>query len=178
MKLTQQHFYYGAILSAILEYNPDANMALLQRNSDNRSIYTIETNSSQNCCVFFKHTAQKREDSPSWQFVFTQNEMATLEKCYNDKVPTFVFLLCRTSNLKNSEIAVLNLKEFRDLNKDSITVRPDGHSFYISRGKSPDNSVKIPRNRIEKTFDALIEEVVEVSHGYYCPRCKFPLLLL
>lgn len=178
MTLTQQNFYFGAILSAIIEYNPDASMAMLQRNDDHRGIYRIETNTSQTCCFLFKHAGQKRDNTKSWQFLFSDEELEFLENCHNDKTPTFIYLLCRTPELKSSEIAVLNLIEFRNLNKNSITVRPEKRSFIISRGKSPTNDFSIPRNRIQKDFDDLINEVVEDSRGYYCPRCKIPLISL
>lgn len=61
MTLAQQHFYYGAILSAIIENNPDASVAMLQRNDENRGIFTIETNTSQKCCIFFRHAGQKKK---------------------------------------------------------------------------------------------------------------------
>lgn len=173
MYLTQQNFYFGAILSAIIEYNPDASMAMLQRNDDHRGIYRIETNTSQTCCFLFKHAGQKRENIKSWQFLFSDEELDFLEKCHNDKTPTFIYLLCRTPELKSSEIAVLNLIEFRNLNKSSITVRYEKRSFIISG-----SSYAIPRNRIQKDFDTLINEVVEDSSGYYCPKCKIPLISL
>lgn len=34
--LKQQHFYYGAILSAIIEYNPDTSLVLLQPSEESR----------------------------------------------------------------------------------------------------------------------------------------------
>lgn len=177
MKLTQQHFYFGAILSAILQSNPDASLAMLQRNAQHKGFYTIETNKSQNCCIYFKHAGQRRDETKSWQFVFTDKDFEILDKCHEDKAPTFIYLLCHTPDLKNCEIAVLNLIEFRSLNKDSITVRPKDHSFIVSRGRSPSNNINIPRNRIEKDFDVLINEVVQISNGYYCPNCKIPLLM-
>lgn len=41
MYLKQQHFYYGAILSAIIEYNPDASMVLVQKDDETRKIFNI-----------------------------------------------------------------------------------------------------------------------------------------
>lgn len=175
MTLKQQHFYYGAILSAIIENNPDASVAMLQRNDEHRGIFTIETNTSQKCCIFFKQALQKKKETKVWQFLFSDDDVDILKIYYNEKIPTFIYLLCRTSELKNSEIAVLKLDEFLNLNKESITIKPNHHNFDISRGKSPSNDFSIARNRITKDFDTLITEVVKDSNGYYCPRCNIPI---
>ena len=36
--LKQQHFYYGAILSAIIEYNPDTSLVLLQPKNFSKNV--------------------------------------------------------------------------------------------------------------------------------------------
>ena len=53
MNLKIQHFYFGAILNALIEYNPDAKqIVLLEKSPECRNYYSIETN-QQKCIVFF-----------------------------------------------------------------------------------------------------------------------------
>ena len=174
MYLKQQHFYYGAILSAIIEYNPDASMVLVQKDDETRKIFNIETNKSQSCRIFFKYATEKKTTSNSWLFIFSQNDTNLLEQCYIEKIPTFIYLLCVKENLKESEIEILKLDEFRGLNKSSFTIKlpKRSRSFFIARSKSPITDYPIPRNRIESNFDKLINEVIEDSNGYYLPKCK------
>lgn len=172
MKLKQQHFYYGAILSAIIEYNPDAHMVLLQKSSDHRSIYQIQTNTSKDCVIYFKHANETKENK--WQFGFTERNMAELQKCHERKIPTFIYLLCTKPNWKDSEIAILRLDEFRHLNKESIVVKiiPNSRNFIIPQGQSPTLDLSVPRNRITLTFDELIDSLIKESKNYYLPRCR------
>lgn len=175
MKLKQQHFYYGAILSALIEYNPDASMVMLQKDVDDRRVYQIETNTNQGCYIFFKHAFEKKNVDSSWLFTFTQPDILQLKNYHTQKIPTFLYLLCANTNLKNSEIAILKLDEFLKLNKTSITIKipKNSHTFHIARGNSPVNDYEFPRNRIEKSFDDLINEVIKESKGYYSSKCRW-----
>lgn len=175
MKLKQQHFYYGAILSALIEYNPDASVVMLQKDIENRGVYKLETNKDKDCCVFFKHATEKKSVQNSWLFTFTDNDMALLKNYHKEKISTFLCLLCIKPNFKESEIAILKLDEFLMLNKINITIKIPKNSRYFcaARDKSPLNDFKFPRNRIEKSFDTLINEIVKESDGYYSPRCKW-----
>ena len=101
--LKQEHFYYGAILTAIMEYNPDTSIVLLQPKNDTRKIYKIQTNQCQECIIFFKHAFEKENGSQSWLYQFSDNDKKFLEECYQRKTPVFIYLLCAVDNLKNSE---------------------------------------------------------------------------
>lgn len=172
--LKQEHFYYGAILTAIMEYNPDTSLVLIQPENNTRKIYRIQTNTSQECVIFFKHAFEKTEGSQSWLFQFSDTDKSFLDECHNSKVPTFVYLLCCVDNLKNSEIAILRYDEFKEVaHKKSFTIgtKKNAQKFFLHRTKSPKDDIEIPRSRIEKTFDYLIDDIVESSHGYYCPKC-------
>lgn len=107
-------------------------------------------------------------------FQFSDVDKQFLEECHNNKMPTFVYLLCAVNNLKNSEIAILRYDEFQEVaHKKNFTIgtKKNAQKFYLHRTRSPQNDLEIPRNRIEKTFDYLINDIVESSHGYYCPKC-------
>ena len=51
-KINRQHFYFGVILTAILNFNPDASVVLLETNNDTRKVYKIQTNTSNECVIF------------------------------------------------------------------------------------------------------------------------------
>lgn len=172
--LKQEHFYYGAILTAIMEYNPDTSLVLIQPENNTRKIYRIETNTFKECVIFFKHAFEKAKGSQSWLFQFSDADKLFLEDCYNKKIPTFIYLLCGVENLKNSEIAILRYDEFKEVahkNNFTIGTKKNAQKFYLHRTKSPKDDIEIPRSRIEKTFDYLINDIVKSSQGYYCPKC-------
>lgn len=172
--LKQEHFYYGAILTAIMEFNQDTSIVLLQPQNETRKIYRIQTNQSQECIIFFKHAFEKKADSQNWLYKFSEDDKSFLNQCYQKKIPIFIYLLCAVNNLKNSEIAVLRYEEFKEVSsKANFTISKEKHSrnFYLHRNKSPKHSIVFSRSRIEKSFDDLINEEIELSHGYYCPKC-------
>lgn len=178
--LKQEHFYYGAILTAIIEYNPDTSIVLLQPQNETRKIYKIQTNKSQECVIFFKHAFEKQAGSQSWQFQFSNDDKSFLEECYKKKTPVFIYLLCAINNLKDSEIAVLRYEEFNEVSsKTNFTISKEKHSrnFYLHRSKSNKDSILISRSRIQKSFDDLISEEIELSNGYYCPNCGAEIIL-
>lgn len=172
--LKQEHFYYGAILAAIMEYNPDTSLVLLQPQNDTRRVYHIQTNTSQECRIFFKHAFEITEGSQRWSYRFSETDKEFLKSCHDEKIPTFIYLLCGVKNLMKSEIAVLRYDEFAEvMDKKNIGIRAKkGYSyFYLHRERSPKGDLAIPRNRIEKDFDYLINDIIESSNGYYCPNC-------
>lgn len=172
--LKQEHFYYGAILTSILEYNPDASLVMLRPHNDTRKIYHIMTNSSQECVIFFKHAFEKTSGSQSWLYQFSESDKEFLKQCHEKRIPTFIYLLCGVENLRNSEIAVLRYDEFAEvIHKKTFTIslKKNFPKFYLHRTKSPKDDLQIPRNRIERSFDYLINDIVKSSNNYYCPNC-------
>ncbi|GAA4654475.1 hypothetical protein GCM10023142_16130 [Anaerocolumna aminovalerica] len=178
-KLKKSHFYYGAILDAIFQYNEDASPALILNDEDTRQAYKILTNTSrQECIVFFKYASQpkafnRNENYSSWLFTFSDDDKERIYNYYNnDHLPVFIYLLCSKKELKNSEIVVLKYDEFlkvEDNKSITIGVEKNKNSFYlflpISRSK--DDAIQIQRNRIEKTFDELINEVIKEKPRLY-----------
>ena len=178
MYLKKQDFYYGAILRAILEYNPDSSMAMVERNDDYSNVYRIETNKSKKSCYcLFKHGNEIKNNPNSWQFKFSPKELDFLNQCHSSKTSAFIYFLCRRENLTHSEIAVMNLDEYIKINKPSLTIGivEKKRDFTVARDKSPINDILLPRNRIEKDFDTLIEDIIKISNGYYCDHCVFRL---
>lgn len=133
-KLKKNHFYYGAILDALCQYNPDAS----------------------------PKTNGKNEDDISYLFTFSDDDKQKL-KSYNDKYdyPIFLYLLCKRPDLKDSEIIVLKYEEYQNVEENrAITIRIQKNKNYIllfkKGSKSPDNAYQIQRNRIENSLEDLI----------------------
>jgi len=81
--------------------------------------------------------------------------------------------LCKHPDLKDSEIIVLKYTEYQNVEKNcAITARIQKNKNFIllfkKGSKSPDNAYQIQHNRIEKTFDELITDVMKESlyHTY------------
>ncbi|MGN0170937.1 MAG: hypothetical protein ACI4SM_05285 [Candidatus Gastranaerophilaceae bacterium] len=174
-KLKKNHFYYGAILDALCQYNPDASPVLMSH-EESRQVYRVMTNTSQECILFLKYaspkTGGKNEQDISYLFTFSDDDKQKL-KAYMDKYncPVFLYLLCKQPDLKDSEIIVLKYEEYQNVEENrAITIRIQKNKNYIllfkKGSKARDNAYQIPRNRIEKTFDELSDDFMKesVSH--------------
>lgn len=171
-KLKKNHFYYGAILDSLCQYNPDASPVLMSH-EESRQTYKVMTNTSIECILFFKYaspkTNGKNEDDISYLFTFSDDDKKKL-KDYQDKYdyPIFLYLLCKQPELKDSEIIILKYDEYQNVEENrAITIRIQKNKNYIllfrKGNKSEENAYRIPRNRIEKTFDELIVDTMKVS---------------
>lgn len=142
-KLKKNHFYYGAILDALCQYNPDAS----------------------------PKTNGKNEDDISYLFTFSDDDKQKL-KAYNEKYdyPIFLYLLCKQPDLKDS----VKYTEYQNVEENrAITIRIQKNKnnilLFKKGSKSPDNAYQIQRNRIEKTFDELMADVMKES-SYHTNR--------
>lgn len=171
-KLKKNHFYYGAILDALCQYNPDASPVLMSH-EESRQVYRVMTNTSQECILFLKYaspkTGGKNEQDISYLFTFSDDDKQKL-KAYMDKYdcPIFLYLLCKQPDLKDSEIIVLKYEEYQNVEENrAITIRIQKSKNYIllfkKGSKARDNAYQIPRNRIEKTFDELADDFMKES---------------
>lgn len=171
-KLKKNHFYYGAILDALCQYNPDASPVLMSH-EESRQVYRVMTNTSQECILFFKYaspkTGGKNEQDISYLFTFSDDDKQKL-KAYMDKYncPIFLYLLCKQPDLKDSEIIILKYEEYQNVEENrAITIRIQKSKNYIllfkKGSKARDNAYQIPRNRIEKTFDELADDFMKES---------------
>lgn len=184
-KMKKMYFYYGAILNAILEHNPDASPVLILNDKETRQAYRILTNTSkQECVLFFKYasmkTGVKKDTYSSWLFSFSQDDKQKLKIFYNEnKLPVFICLLCLKEDLKNSEIAILKYEEYlkKAGEKQSITIGLENgkHNFmlFTDLSKSRDDTYKFPTNRITKKFDDLAEEVIRESQKKFVNKNQY-----
>lgn len=163
-KLKQWYFYYGAILTAILEKNPDVSPKLIV-NEESKQVYNIETKESDaEYIIYFKYASCKKDTYSaynSWVFNFTDDDKDRLRKYYNDGKPVFIYLLCLKANLQNSEIVVLKYDEYIQIkNKSAITigVEQNKKTVYLFSGasKAREDAFLVKRNRITYSFSEII----------------------
>ncbi|MDD2496893.1 MAG: hypothetical protein PHY90_01975 [Desulfitobacteriaceae bacterium] len=154
-KTAQADFYFGAILSVLLnkKYTP----VLLEGNED-RQIYSITTNKEEDFILYLKYRSAPltyTNDYKSWQFMFTQDEINFFSDNFSKSNNLKIALLCGARELNKSEIVVINTNEIQsiifngDSIKYSITIGREKHArnFRISRGGGRDNDLLIPANR-------------------------------
>jgi len=169
-KLNKSDFYYGAILDALCQYNPDA-LPVLISHEESRQVYRVMTNSSQECILFFKYaspkTGGKNKQDISFLFAFSDDDKQKM-KGYIDQYncPIFLYLLCKQPDLKDSEIIVLKYEEYKNVEENrTVTIRIQkgkNHILLFKKGnKARDNAYRISRNRVEKTFDELTDDFMK-----------------
>lgn len=178
-KIKKMNFYYGAILAAILQYNPDASPTLILNDEESRQAYRILTNTSkQEYILFFKYATSKQKESKdkqytSWLFSFSVDDKEKLKTYYEKSgFPVFICLLCLRDKLYNSEIAILKYEEYKKvLANQTITIGLEAgkHNFYLFTGnsKSRDDAYKISTTRISKKFDDLAKEVIKSNPQHF-----------
>lgn len=181
-KLKEYDFYYGAVLNMIFRYNKDA-MTSIVETTDYKQTYRLTTNKSkQDFIILIKKASVnqriKNNDYKSWQFKLTPTDKKCIEEYYNLHFPIFIFFVCLSDNLNDSEILIANYEEIKnviDKNGINIGVRNNENCFTLFVDKSRSNAMRIPRNRIEKSFDEIVDNVVQLNPSHYCPNCKILL---
>ncbi len=159
MNLKIQHFYFGAILNALIEYNPDAKqIVLLEKSPECRNYYSIETN-QQKCIVFFKYASESKQSKNNFHFNF--NDMEKKKLIETKEINILIYLLCKKDDLKTSEIIVLKINELIQSldNKNSIIIKLQKNSPYVDIPiKRQKTTLKIERNRITQSFNKLLNK--------------------
>lgn len=172
-KVKKYHFYYGAIINAILENNRDASAVLISGDKENRQVYKMLTNTAkEECILFLKYCSDKNRGNTnyfSWNYSFSQEDKKKLRKYNQDeKLPIFICLLGEKKT-GNSEIVVVKYDEFLscvgERNNLTVGLEAGKHHFLLFKGESKErkNTFKIPTNRISKSFDDLSKEVIKES---------------
>ena len=97
--------------------------------------------------------ATKTAGYSSWQFVFSNDDLAEIKQYLNSGKNFSLGLVCGSDPLNQSEYAVLHrdaVDELLQQGKTSITIsRKTGeHAFRVSVGGGRENSLKIKANEI------------------------------
>lgn len=163
-KVKVADFYYGAVLSIL--FNSHINPALVEGDED-RQVYDFTTNNVE-FRLFIKYRADKQntktDDYNSWVFSLTENDKKEILSYIDHSYNLVVALVCGVEGLAESEIAVLNkdeIKQILDLQKTSITIsrKKNERAFRISIGGGRDNSMQIKANRFDELFKRDIKAV-------------------
>ncbi|HCX62316.1 MAG TPA: hypothetical protein DHU59_07755 [Clostridiales bacterium] len=156
-KIKVADFYYGAVLSML--FNQHINPALVECNDD-RQIYDLTTNHGSSR-LYIKYRASKNktknEAYNSWQFVFALNEIDEIKKYMDNNYNLSMALVCGVDGLSDSEIAVLDkneIKELMKLGKTSITIsrKKNERAYRISTGGGRNSAMQVKANRFEDIF--------------------------
>lgn len=151
-KLKEADFYYGAILSNLIN---DKVCPMLIENGSGRRIYDCTTDNGE-FRIIAKYRSSpidtKTTDYSSWQFIFSSEELQEFNNCVESNSRVSVILICGETELRKSEYAVLytdDLKKLLSLEKESITISRWKHekAYRISVGGGRENALKIPTSR-------------------------------
>lgn len=161
--LKKQDFYYGAMLSALISKKY---RTVLIDGNDDRKIYQFTSDTEPDFIAYFKFCMAPtiRENSKSWTFVFSDDEIEYIKELICKDINIKLILLCGNKDFKNCEIAIVNKNEIEDSifqkseDKKRITLyREKNYARYlISRGGGRSNDLPIPTNRIEEVEKELV----------------------
>lgn len=152
-KLREADFYYGSVLSALL--NNGIRPMLIEGGTD-RQVYDFTTN-HENFRLFVKYRSApidtKTEDYFSWQFNFSDSDISEITGYLNSGINLSLGLVCGETPLHQSQYAAIPkdvLEELLEQGKTSLTIsiRKGEHSFRISVGGGRDNAVKVKANAL------------------------------
>jgi hypothetical protein len=152
-KLLESDFYYGAILSTLL--NNGICPMLIEGGTD-RQVYDFTTN-EKDFRMFAKYRSApiptKTEGYYSWQFVFSDNDIFEIREYLDSGREFELGLVCGSDSLNKSQYVVLKrdiTEKLIEQGKKSITIsRKKGErAFRISVGGGRENSIKVKANEI------------------------------
>ena len=152
--LNKRDFYYGAILSALI--GKKYKTVLIDNHSKDSRIYFLTSDLEDDFIAYLKFCMspkKNKDDSTSWQFIFSKEEIEYLA----NKLSNIPNIIVWQKNLRYSEIAIIESDEIEcslfgtGQNRSRITLsRKKGfESYSLSRGGGRANDIKIPTNRIE-----------------------------
>ena len=147
-KLKKADFYYGAVLSTLLN---NGICPMLIEGGEDRQIYDFTTN-HKDFRLFVKYTSlpidTKTKDYASWQFVFSKDDVKEIQEYLESEKEFSVGLVCGNNPLQQSHYAVIpksSIQEILNQKKTSITIslRKGEKAFRISIGGGRENAIKI-----------------------------------
>lgn len=163
-------FYYGAFLSALLNYAGKKPSLFDNPQTDSRRIYCLTTDKcKQDYLIYTKYGTvrkSKAEAKDHWIFPFTQAEVDKLVELQRQSGNTCVALICLKDDLKDCELAFLRYDIAADClgigrnnssyrinviaidNKHGLRVYGSGRDRKTADGK--DNLLNIPRDTLKE----------------------------
>lgn len=150
-KLREADFYYGAVLSALL--NNGICPMLIEGGTD-RQVYDFTTD-DENFRLFVKYRSApietKSEDYFSWQFNFSVSDITEITEYLENGFNLSLGLVCGNTPLNQSQYAVIpkeTLKELLQQGKTSLTIsiQKGERAYRISIGGGRENALKVKTN--------------------------------
>lgn len=163
-------FYYGAFLSALLNYAGKKPSLFDSSTTDSRRIYCLTTDKSkQDYLIYTKYGTvrkSKTEKKGYWSFTFTQYEVDKIVELQQQSGNACVALICLKEELKDCELAFLRYDVAADClgiserkssyrinviaidNKHGLRVYGSGRVRKNPDGK--DNMVNVPRDALKE----------------------------
>ena len=152
-KLVESDFYYGAVLSTLL--NNGICPMLIEGGAD-RQVYDFTTDEKETR-LFVKYRSApidtKTEGYFSWQFIFSDKDLREIKDYLKSERDFSLGLVCGANKLNQSQYVVLERKVIEELfvqGKTSLTVsrKKNERYFRVAVGGGRDNSIKVKANRI------------------------------
>ena len=152
-KLKEADFYYGAVLSTLLNNKISP---MIVEGGEDRQVYDFTTDNI-DFRLFVKYRSNpiktKAKDYLSWQFVFSQQDISELSAYLQTGKTLSLGLVCGYDPLRKSRYAVLHSDELQTLfsmAKKSITIgiKKGEKAFRISIGGGRDNSIMLKSIRL------------------------------
>jgi hypothetical protein len=159
-------FYYGAFLSALLNYA--GKKPSLFDETESRRIYKITTqNSTKDYIVFTKAVNEKKNKSNNfrhWSFRFTQDEVDTLQRLNLEFGNVKLSLICFTDDLSDGEIAFIDYSDAIECMGVTKNITPYRINIKVIKNKSglrmygsgrsdildgKDNTIHLSRNALK-----------------------------
>ncbi|MDF2906041.1 MAG: hypothetical protein K0R34_1362 [Herbinix sp.] len=155
-RFKEADFYYGSVLSIL--FSNHITPVLIENNSD-RQVYDYTTNKG-NFRAFIKYRTTKKmvkqNDYNCWDFNIA-NDCVEIKQYFESGYNVIMFLVCGTTELKESELAILtkdDLIELFNQGKKTISISRKKHekAFRIAMGSGRGKSLTIKNNRIDELF--------------------------
>jgi len=159
-------FYYGAFLSALLNYA--GKKPSLFDKTESRRIYKITTENSKKDYIIFTKAVNERKNKADefrhWIFNFTQDEVDTLQKLNVENGNVKLSLICFTDDLNNGEIAFIDYGEAMECMGVTKNISPYRINIKAIEGKQglrmhgsgrsdmldgKDNTIHLSRNALK-----------------------------
>jgi len=150
-------FYYGAVLSNL--FNRNIVPALIE-NGDKRRVYSFTTDNTE-FTLFVKYASKINSKNSNgfrnWKFVLSDDYIKISECLDNidNNGNVLLALVCATEELKDSELALLDSSELRQLiatKKPTINIsRKKNERYYkiaVDKNRT-DNCIKIKANKLD-----------------------------
>ena len=158
-------FYYGAFLSALLNYGKKKPSIFNKPNKkDSRRIYCLTTDNSQQDYIIFTKavTAQdnKTEKFEHWIFNFDKDEIKLLTELHREYGNVKLALICIQEGLANSEIALLDYETAIDCLGVEIGVKSRTINIkYFKKAKRGEGSKGQGKNGLRAFGSGRIEKI-------------------